>query len=220
MMISTIFSYPGPYHILIVIFFFSITQTPEWISSLDTHEQMLPPRVQTPNLPTPPELAALLQSHLQNIQQQQLVPSAMSMPHPHLQEANQIYTSGRPLPNFQETNHVSQAYTHTSRGQSLSPPRSRLTNQTQVQRSNNHTTPPRPKPGKSFPAGVSYTDQGLPEPSVDANDKKSLQGFSPIYGEFGRGAAWDGSRAVPIRPPQQGEDPYQKEDDLKVHSSK
>ena len=53
------------------------------------------------------------------------------------------------------------------------------------------------------------------------NDKKALQGFSPIYGELGRGAAagWEGLRTVPIRPSQQGEDPYQQENDT-VRSSK
>ena len=56
---------------------------------------------------------------------------------------------------------------------------------------------------------------------MDPSDKKTLQGFSPIYGELGRGAAagWDGSRAVPIRPPQQREDPYQQDSET-VRSSK
>ena len=55
---------------------------------------------------------------------------------------------------------------------------------------------------------------------MGVNDKKALQGFSPSYGELGRDAAagWEGLRAVPIRPPQQGEDPYQQENDT-VRSS-
>ena len=227
---------------LVLVLFFSITQTPEWISSLDTHDQMLPPRAQTPNLPTPPELAALLQSHLQNIQQQQLIPSAMNIPHPHLPGASQIPASVRPLPKFQEAMNIPHPHhpeasqipsvrplpqfqeanqiSHTSRGQSSSPPRNRTTNQKQQEISQIHTTPPRPKPGKSFPVGMSYAGGSQSEPNIDSSDKKSLQGFSPIYGEFGRGAAWDGSRAVPIRPPQQGEDPYHKEDEQTVHLSK
>ena len=104
-----------------------------------------------------------------------------------------------------------------ARGRSSSPPIDRSTNQSLSQLSHDHkNTPPRPKPGKSFPTGISQS-----EISVGVNDKTALQGFSPIYGELGRGAAagWEGLRAVPIRPPQHGEDRYQQENDT-VRSSK
>ena len=128
--------------------------------------------------------------------------------HQHLQDTNQMLPPSRPLPNFPDTNHIG----HTAvRGQSSSPPRNRTTNQNLPHMSHSHvTTPPRAKPGKSFPAGMPAGSQS--DASIEPNDKMSLQGFSPIYGEFSRGAGWDGARAVPIRPPQQGEDPYQQGD--------
>ncbi|XP_045201260.2 uncharacterized protein LOC123554904 isoform X2 [Mercenaria mercenaria] len=186
----------------------SFTKTPEWIASINSqaeasamphlsHSLGNTDQVSQPRLPSPPELAALLSTHLHNIQQQHL------MPNPH--------TS------------VSQS------GTLFSQPNSILSSQKQPVNSNSASLPPNLNfvTSRSHVTSNVSQDKDLSKYSntVSQSNMSHLNGSIAsettatnysILSEKESGTLWEGapgmSRAVPLHPPQQGQDPYMHDD--------
>ncbi|XP_060572624.1 uncharacterized protein LOC132730664 isoform X2 [Ruditapes philippinarum] len=182
----------------------SFTKTPEWISSINSQSDSstLPhiphgganndPLAQT-RLPSPPELAALLSTHLHNIQQQHL------MPHPYA-PVNQSETSYS-QPNSILTN---QNLPSNPISASLPPNLNLATSRSQVTSSASQVERPKFNASTVSQASVSHINGSVVSEATAIN-------FSMLSEKEG-GAHWEGasgiSRAVPLHPPQQGPDPY------------
>lgn len=146
-----------------------------------------------PRLPSPPELAALLTTHLHNIQQQHL------MPHPPV-TVNQSEMS------FSQPNSIlaSQKHPVSSASSSLPPNLNFGTSRSHNVSSTSHNS-------GSVQAPYIHPQSEFSQVNSSVMSERNSGIFS-MLSEKGNGTLWEGasgmSRAVPLLPPQQGDDPY------------
>lgn len=196
------------------VLFFSFTKTPEWISTINSQLNASQgslgtqgdPLLQTasPRLPSPPEIAALLSTHLHNIQQQQFMPrpppSANQSDHS-LSQPNSFFSNPRQLDISEQSaslppniNDIQYLHSVSGISQSMAPPQNvKSTNQRQGQ----------------------YTSAHPSNCSVHSDSNQTT-------GQVEGGSVWEGAvgmqSAVPIRPPHQCDDPYLNDDNNSVLS--
>ena len=188
----------------IFVVFYSFTKTPEWISSINSQTEVsnlphmsLDPvtsdQQTQPRLPSPPELAALLSTHLHNIRQQHM------MPHPYtpVNQSETLYSQ----PNSLTTN---QNLPSNSVSASLPPSLNFVTARSQVTSGASQVDRPKFTSSTVSQSNVSHINGSVVSEATAVN-------FSMLSEKEG-GASWEGvpgvSRAVPLHPPQQGQDPY------------
>lgn len=190
---------------ILFISFYSFTKTPEWISSINSQleasgstcvsQNPTNAEQSAPRLPSPPELAALLTTHLHNIQQQQW------LPHP-LVSVNQSVTS------------------HSQPNSILSNQRQPVNSGTASLPINLNSVPTRSQGGASnvsqridAPSQNSANQNEVPKSNIASEEVPSSYS---VYNDKGAGMVWEGAagmtRAVPLHPPQQGDDPYLNEE--------
>lgn len=189
----------------LLFIFYSFTKTPEWISSINSQlEDSSSPHVSQnptntdqsapPRLPSPPELAALLTTHLHNIQQQQW------MPHP-LVSVNQSVTS------------------HSQPNSILSNQRQPVNSGTASLPINLNSVPTRSHGASNVSQKMDTHSQNsanqIEVPKSNIASEAMPTSYS-VYNEKGAGMVCEGAegmtRAVPLHSPQQGDDPYLNEE--------
>ena len=192
--------------ILNLIYYFSFTKTPEWISTINSQPSDISTFSQTsqrepvlpgasPRLPSPPDIAALLNTHLHNIQQQQFMPRPPA-------SSNQSEHS-LSQPNSLMTNH--RQFDSSQQCASLPPNLSEIQHIQSVEAVNNPGAPP---------AILKPTNQNGPYSNSNYSLDSSVQSEATNLkvGFTENRALWDGAvgmaQAVPIKPPHQCDDPY------------
>ncbi|WAR28879.1 CNTRB-like protein, partial [Mya arenaria] len=235
----------------------SFTKTPDWISTINSQLDLsgCTSGVQregsiqgTPRLPSPPEIAALLSTHLQNIQQQhmpqpprstanttgQSVHTSQQKPANQMTGYNSAFSSqsGQSFSQYlanQLSANTSSIYSQS--GSAFSQPASLSANQNQEGNSSKCSSLPPNLSSKPIKQQIPFNPTEIPpqshqqiEVSHSNLDQTDITVYSDVTNQTGAegSALWEEApglpRAVPIRPPQQGDDPYLNDDNHSVMS--
>ncbi|XP_052214338.1 CAP-Gly domain-containing linker protein 1-like [Dreissena polymorpha] len=205
----------------------SFTKTPELISSINSQAEMHGGGsvTSTPRLPSPPEIAALLSTHLHNIQHMAHHPAVQS------QSGQAFHPVKSSVANQMQGARLFNQPSHSLH--SASQPNSLLTNQRELDLSQQHSSLPaslnfQPISSTRFPVNQTETPPPRMKPSnqIELSHSNLNQTDITVYSDLANqtaasmpGMLWDGSnRAVPIRPPQQCDDAYANEDNQSIIS--